>query len=223
MDKHRILFISEDITLAQVVRLVQLAKTLDKNIYEVHFACSEHKELIFKDADFKLWNLSNIGQEKMQEALDESRPIYTEEILEDYVKAELQLIDQVKPDLIVGDFRLSLSISAPLSDTPFASLINAYWSPFTNIAEYPIPDHPMVQILGENLANFFFNLARPVAFNQFAKPVNIVRKKYGLKPIGSLLETLTFGDFTLHPDTPGLVPTKNLPPKHHYLGPVLWS
>ncbi|MDQ3536198.1 MAG: glycosyl transferase family 1 [Bacteroidota bacterium] len=223
MDKQRILFVSEDITLAQVVRLVQLAKCLDRELYEVHFACSDFKKLIFQGTDFIHWKIDNIGKDKMQDALDESRPIYAEDILEDYVQDELNLIKKVKPDFIIGDFRLSLSISAPLSDIRFAVLINAYWSPYTNKEEYPIPDHNMVHLLGENLAQYFFNLARPVAFAQFARPVNSLRKKYGLRPIGSLLETLTFGDFTLHPDTPGLVPTQNPPQNHIYLGPVLWS
>lgn len=223
MEKQRILFISEDITLAQVVRLVQLAKSLDTQKYEVHFACSDFKELIFKNTSFTQWKINNIGKEKMQEALDESRPIYTEEILEKYIQEELKLIEKVKPDFIVGDFRLSLAVSAPLSDIPFAVLINAYWSPYTNKEAYPVPDHPMVQLLGENLSNYFFNLARPVAFAQFAKPINMLRKKYGLIPTGSLLETLTFGDYSLYPDTPALVPTTNPPANHVYLGPVLWS
>lgn len=217
------MFVSEDITLAQIVRLVQLAKSLSNDLYEVHFACSNFKDLIFKGTSFIQWYLPNIGQERVQKSLDESSSIYTEEILESYLKDDLILIEKVKPDLIIGDLRLSLTISAPLSDIPFAVLINAYWSPFTMLENFPIPDHPMVQILGESMANYFFNLARPVAFAQFAKPVNTLRKKYGLVSIGSLLQTLTFGDYTLYPDSQELVPTFNLPSNHRYLGPVIWS
>jgi UDP:flavonoid glycosyltransferase YjiC (YdhE family) len=223
MERKKILFVSEDITLAQVVRLVQLAKSLETSKYEIHFACSEFRKIVFSGTSFIQWNLNNIGPEKMQKALDESKPIYSEEILENYLQEELDLIKKINPDIIVGDFRLSLAISAPILNIPLIVLINAYWSPFVASEEIPIPDHPMVDFLGENLAQFFFNMARPAAFSLFAKPVNNLRKKYGLKTIGSLQETLTYGNYTLYPDTPGLIPTKSLPSHHIFLGPIIWS
>lgn len=223
MERKKILFVSEDITLAQVVRLVQLAKSLDTSKYDIHFACSDFREIVFSGTTFTQWKLDNIGQEQVQKALNESKPIYTEDILENYLQEELKLFSKVNPDLIIGDFRLSLSISAPVLKIPLIVLINAYWSPFAANDEIPIPDHPMVNLLGENLAQFFFNMARPAAFSLFARPVNNLRKKHGLKSLGTLQETLTYGDFTLYPDTPGLVPTNALPSNHVYLGPVIWS
>ncbi|CAN5227100.1 PGL/p-HBAD biosynthesis glycosyltransferase [soil metagenome] len=223
MERKKILFVSEDITLAQVVRLVQLAKSLDISKYEIHFACSDFRDFVFSGTSFIRWKLDNIEQEQVQKALDESKPIYSEEILEEYLQEELKLHEKVKPDIIVGDFRLSLAISAPLSNIPLIVLINAYWSPFTTSKEIPIPDHPMVNLLGENLAQFFFNMAKPAAFSLFAKPVNTIRKKNGLKSIGTLEETLTYGNFTLYPDIPHLIPTNSLPSSHLFLGPVIWS
>src|SRR5689334_8845456 len=40
-DRRRILFVTENVTLAQCVRLVTLACALDPERYEVHFACSD--------------------------------------------------------------------------------------------------------------------------------------------------------------------------------------
>ncbi len=48
----KILFVSEAVTLAQVVRLVELANSLDETKFEVHFAASEFSPLIFRDTSF---------------------------------------------------------------------------------------------------------------------------------------------------------------------------
>lgn len=102
-------------------------------------------------------------------------------------------------------------------------LINAYWSPHAVRDAFPVPDHPMVSLVGEKLAAKFFPRVMPKVFAAFAKPINTVRQRHGLPPIGSLREVLTHGDRTLFPDTPLLVPTAGSPPTHVYLGPVLWS
>jgi UDP:flavonoid glycosyltransferase YjiC (YdhE family) len=57
----------------------------------------------------------------------------------------------------------------------------------------------------------------------FARPLNRLRRRHGLSPLGGLRQVNTWGDYTLYADTPGLVPTRALPPHHRYLGPVLWS
>ena len=41
--------------------------------------------------------------------------------------------------------------------------------------------------------------------------MNVLRKRHGLSPVGSLPESLTHGDHTLFPDVPALVPTREPP------------
>ena len=43
---------------------------------------------------------------------------------------DLELIRRIEPDVVVGDFRLSLAVSAPMAGVPYIALANAYWSPF---------------------------------------------------------------------------------------------
>jgi len=81
----------------------------------------------------------------------------------------------------------------------------------------------MVRLVGETMAAKFFPMVMPKVFAAFAKPINTVRKRHGLAPIGSLLEVLTHADLTLFADTPFLVPTAGAPATHVYLGPVIWS
>jgi UDP:flavonoid glycosyltransferase YjiC (YdhE family) len=37
------------------------------------------------------------------------------------------------------------------------------------------------------------------------------------------MEVLTWGDVTLYPDPPSLVPVRDLPENHQFIGPILWS
>ena len=221
--RWRILFVAENVTLAQVVRLVALAKSLDPRRYEVHFACSDFDPLVFHGTSFHRWPIHTISRWFVDRAIESGRRIYDQRTLRRYVKDELELFRQVQPDLVVGDFRQSLAVSAPVAGIPYANLINAYWSPHAERDAFPLPDHPMVRLLGEDLAGRHFPRAMPWVFDHFARPVNDVRKEYGLPSLGSLPDVLTAADAVLFPDIPSLVPTRDPPSHHHYLGPVLWS
>lgn len=221
--RKRILFVAENATMAQVVRLVVLARALDPARYEIHFACAGFDPLLFAGTAFVQHDIYSLPRAVVERASAKGKPIYSTAVLERYVGQELALFAQVKPDAVVGDFRLSLSTSTALARIPFAMLINAYWSPHAVRDVFPVPDHPMVRLVGEKMAAKFFPRVMPKVFAAFAKPINTVRKRHGLAPIGSLLEVLTHGDRTLFPDTPTLVPTAGAPPTQVYLGPVLWS
>lgn len=220
---RRVLLIAESVTLAQVVRLATLAKGLDASRYDVHFACSEFDPLVFEGTAFKRWPIRSVDKEKALEKVGRGEWIYDEAVLESYVEDDLSVIDRVEPDVVIGDFRLSLAISAPLRRVPHMALINGYWSPYAVRDGFPVPDHPMVKLLGLKRATKYFPQALPVVFKHFSAPVNRLRQRHGLQPVGGLLEILTYGDFTLYPDTPELCPTKDLPDNHRYLGHVPWS
>jgi UDP:flavonoid glycosyltransferase YjiC (YdhE family) len=215
--------VAENATMAQVVRLSVLARGLDPTRHEVHFACAGFDPMVFEGASFSRHDIYSLPREIVEKASSEGKPIYEEAVLEKYVDQELALFAQVKPDVVVGDFRLSLSTSGALARIPVATLINAYWSPYAVRDAFPVPDHPMVRLVGETVAAKFFPQVMPKVFAAFAKPINSVRKRRGLPPVGSLLEVLTHGDRTLFPDTPNLVPTAHGPSHHVYLGPILWS
>lgn len=221
--KHRVLFVAENITLAQVVRLAVLARTLDRQRYEVHFASSHFDPLVFDGLAVERHTLDTLPKSQVERCLARGKRIYEKKTLLGYVRDDLDLIQRVRPHLIIGDFRLSLCISAPLSQVPHAALINAYFSPYRRDKHIPVPDHPIVELLGEDLTERYFPKAIPKVFAHFAEPVNAVRRHYGLPSIGSLEQVLSFGDYTLYPDVPELVPLQNAPGRHSFIGPVLWS
>ena len=219
----RILFVVENTTLSQVVRLLVLARSLDQQQYEVHFASSAFDSEIFSRTAFQQWQLFTMDKKAFLSSAQKGKSFYTEKLLRQYVDADIQLIQAVKPDIIIGDARFSLAVSAPVCNVPYAALINAYWSPFAVRDSFPMPDHPLVRLLGEKLAARYFPQALPAIFDRFAQPLNRARQQFGLPPVGSLLEMLTWGNYTLYPDPVELVPLQDKPDTHIFLGPILWS
>jgi UDP:flavonoid glycosyltransferase YjiC (YdhE family) len=222
-NKPVILLVAEAVTLAHFARVVSLAKSLDPDRYEIVVASDPRYFNLEESLGCAFHPIRSIPSAEFAQALARGNPLYRVETLCRYVEDDLALLDRVKPDLVVGDFRLSLAVSAPLRHIPYAAVVNAYWSPYADIA-YPVPDLPMTRILGVALAQKLFDLVRPIAFSLHARPLNQVRRQYGLTSLGRDLRTVySWGDYTLYADVPELVPTRTLPLNHRYLGPPCWS
>ena len=219
----RVLFVAEALTLAQVVRLAALAGQLDRERYEVHFACGPIDSVALAGSGLESLPLFTVDRQRALKRIDRGERIYETAVLERYVDEELLLFDRVKPDIVIGDFRLSLAVSARLHGIPFATLINAYMSPYAVRERFPVPDHPIVSMLGHERAARYWPRALPLAFAHFVAPLDEIRRRRGLAPSGGLLEALVDADFTLYPDVPELCPTRALPATHLYLGSIPWS
>lgn len=222
----RILFVAEAVSLAQVVRLVTLARALDARRYQVHFASALFDELVFGVSDvahFVRHRIASLPAAVVDRRVARGLRPYGRRTLARYLREELALFERIRPDLVVGDLRLSLAVSAPLAQVPHACIINAYWSPYAERDGFPLPDHPIVRLLGVERAAHHFPAALPFVFRHFARPVNALRRAHGLPEIGGLLEVLTHGDHTLYADVPALAPTRGLPVTQRYLGYVPWS
>ena len=221
--KRRVLFIAEAVTLAHVARPLAMARMLDPARHEVIFACDARYNSLLETSQFKLLPLYSISSEQFLKSLASGSRLYSKATLDAYVKADLELIQACQPDIIVGDFRLSLSVSARLACKPYITISNAYWSPYAR-PHFTVPELPMLKFTGVKLGQRLFDLVRPVAFRYHALPLNQLRKQYGLPPLGlDLRRVYTDADYTLYADIPQLVPTYDLPDTHHFVGPTLWS
>lgn len=221
--KPRVLLVAESVTLAHFARIVSLAKALDTELFEVVMATDPRYLELESELPFPVHPIWSIPGAEFANSLARGKPLYDAKTLERYVEDDLALLDRVKPDLVVGDFRLSLAVSAPLRQVPYAAVVNAYWSPYAETV-YPVPDLPVLRSLGIPLAQRLFNMARPLAFALHARPLNQVRRRHGLPSLGhDLRKVYSWGDYTLYPDAPELFPSRGLPENHHYLGPVTWS
>lgn len=218
-----VLFVAEAVTLAHYGRIATLSRSLAPDNYHVMVASDPRYKALDKIAEAEFHPIWSIPSSQFARALEQGSPLYDAKTLARYVENDLALIDTVKPDLIVGDFRLSLAVSAPLRRIPYASVVNAYWSPYADTA-YPIPDLPFTRYTGLSVGQRLFDFVRPFAFALHARSLNQVRRHYGLPSLGSDLRNIyTWGDYTLYADIEELVPSRQLPDNHRYLGPILWS
>ncbi|MNM37646.1 biosynthesis glycosyltransferase [compost metagenome] len=223
MARTSILFMAEAVTLAHVGRPLSLALGLPGDQYDIHFACADGYDFCFKQTAFHRWRIDSLSTQQFLQALASGKPLYTESTLQAYVEDDLRLLEAVKPDLVIGDFRLSLSVSARLRQIPYITVSNAYWSPYVR-QHYTVPRLPLTGVLPIWLANPLFRLIRPLAFATHAVPLNRVRRRHGLPSLGSdLRRTYTDADRTLYADIPQLFPPHAMPPTHDYLGAVIWA
>jgi UDP:flavonoid glycosyltransferase YjiC (YdhE family) len=200
-----------------------LAKSLDAALFEVHFACNSDNWPLLKNLKARLWPITSIPGERFIQSLAAGSPIYDAKTLKAYVDEDLGLLKTIQPDLVIGDFRLSLAISCPLYGVPYATVTNAYWSPFSILKHYPLPEIPITRFFGVPLATKIFHLIQPLVFAHHARPVNKARRIFGLPQLGNLMHVYTHASYVLYADIPGLFPTEALPANHHFLGPIFWS
>lgn len=221
--RTRILFLAEAVTLAHVGRPVALATALDAEHYDIHFAhCPRYRPLL-GELSFTEHHIESISPQQFMAALAAGKPLYDLTTLMKYVKADLKLIADIKPDIVIGDFRLSLAVSAELAAIPYVTISNACWSPYTK-QRYPVPELPLTRALGPTAGQWLFSLGRPLAFALHCLPMHRLRRRFGLKSLGfSLQEVYTHANYTLYADLPGQYSTSHLPPNHHFIGPVIWS
>lgn len=218
----RILFLGEGVTLAHVTRPLVLANALDRQCFEIIFASGEKYKAFIEGSGYRFYIIPTISPETFLLRLSKGKPLYTTHDLEEYVKAETKLLSEISPDLIVGDFRLSLGISADLAKIPYIALSNAHWSPYSTL-QFPVPDLSIVKILGVGIAKWILPIVLPVVFKHHSRPFNRLRRSFGLTPVGGLKHVYTHGTWTLYTDIPSIAPTEHLPDNHKYIGPIIWS
>jgi UDP:flavonoid glycosyltransferase YjiC (YdhE family) len=221
--RARVLFVAEAVTLAHVARPIALARGLDPDQFDAVLAVDPRDQAIWGSLTIPVRPIHSIPSEQFRNALAHGRPLYDVAVLRAYVQDELEVIREMAPDVVVGDFRLSLAVSTRVTNTSYMAITNAYWSPYGR-HRFPVPELPMAERLGIPIAQRLFHLARPFAFAYHTLPLNRVRKEYGLPSLGfDLRRVYTEADHTLYADVPEMAPTFGRPDNHHYLGPILWS
>lgn len=222
--RKRVLFIAEAVTLAHVARPVVLASHLPADRFETILAADPRYESLYAGNPLPRVAIQSIPSARFTQALARGTPIYDSQTLLAYVQDDLKLLAELKPDVVVGDMRLTLAVSARLAGVPYIALSNAYWSPCARLT-YPLPDLPLTKLTGRWLGQRLFNLARPLAFALHTLPMRRVYQRHGFSTQSlSLQKVYTEADLTLYADLPGLTPMVDpLPAGHQFLGPVLWE
>ena len=220
---RRVLFIAEAVTLAHVARSLVLARGLAARSHAPTIAVDPRYAAICPTSPLPTESVRTIPTSRFLDALARGTPLYDRATLEGYVADDLTLLERHRPDVVVGDFRLSLSVSARRLGIPYVNLSNAYWSPCAR-PRWHVPDLPWARLLPAALGDAVFRMARPIAFRLHAAPMEAVRRRHGMPSLGyDLCRVYTDGDATVYADAPELVPLHDPPSSHRHLGFVRWE
>ncbi|MBW8894186.1 MAG: glycosyl transferase family 1, partial [Burkholderiales bacterium] len=195
----RIALFAEAVTLAHVARPIALARAIAPAGHQLLLACDPRYAAFAADGPWQREDIRSIPSAQFNEALAKGTPVYDFATLKSYVDEDLRLIEAFKPDLIVGDFRLSLSVSARLASVPYMAITNSYWTPQYE-GGYALPVIPLSRALPLPLAAALFHIFRPLAFIPHCRPMNRLRKHYKLPSLGNNLRRVyTDADHLLLP------------------------
>ena len=223
MAKAKILFFAEGATLAHVARPFVLASGLDPQRFDVVFARPAAFGWLTDGAPFKVVPLECQATSVFSRRLEHGFPLYDIDTLSRYVEADLALIDTERPDVVVGDFRLSLSVSARSRGVPYATICDAYWSPERPL-QTPMPVLALTRFAPLSIANAIFRRISPLALKMHARPMEVLRARHGLPPLGhDLRRSYTDADLRLFANFSELFPEVVESATARFIGPIAWS
>ncbi|MEK8053311.1 nucleotide disphospho-sugar-binding domain-containing protein [Ideonella sp. DXS22W] len=218
----KLLMFAEGVTLAHVARPVALARLLDPTRYEIVLACTPRYANFATDPRWRRVDLDSVAPVDFNDRLARGAPVYSYETLARYAEEDAALIAAERPDAVVGDFRLTLSVSARRAGVPYLAIANAYWTPLAP-PRYPMPVLPLSRALPLPLARTLFAVGRPIAFFQHCGPMNRLRRAYGMPGFGNdLRRAYSDSDHLLLPDVPALFPEVQPDGQASWVGSLAW-
>jgi UDP:flavonoid glycosyltransferase YjiC (YdhE family) len=225
MTRKKVLFFSHAVTMAHFARPLKWIEGLDREEYDIYLASHPKFRKLCPSQGVTYLDVDCIDDKQFLETVQSAAPIYDAVTFEKHIADDLRVMDQVKPDVVIGDFRHSLSVSCRLRKIKYLNLTNAYWNPGIQM-KYPLPEAPVVRVFGEKLAQILMGVFIPFALKfNFFKMAFMLRKSFRRAGLSfrDYRQVITDGDLTLYCDTPGLVPLKKLQSHEKFVGPLVWS
>jgi UDP:flavonoid glycosyltransferase YjiC (YdhE family) len=220
--KH-LLVIGDSMSLAHTARAMIVARRLESQGHRITFATGPAYLSLARREGFDPHEIYAVAPERAIEAIRKGSHIFDKQTLARYVESDLALIERVKPDLIVADFRLTLNISAELAKVPYWNILNGYMTRFYAAPQKPPQTFPAVRMLGHHVSSFFFPVIKGLTLRYYAWNFNRYRKRVGLKPAGNIFQVMESPYRNFIADLPEFIPCANLPPHFQYIGPLIWE
>ncbi|MBL7689222.1 MAG: hypothetical protein JNJ49_14395 [Bdellovibrionaceae bacterium] len=219
-----ILFMAESATLAHVVRLLTLADSLELPRSSIHFATASHYRNWIEARGMSFVPLQCQDTGAFQQKLDQGRSVIDKHLLSAQVKEDIEILNSIRPQIVVGDFRLSLAISARSLHIPYLGIANSYWTRLTP-GKMPLPELSFLKPIGRSISELLFKASRelivPHILQRHADDFNIVRAQYGMTPYRSIIDAYTDADWIGFADASEVVtPSSQFGSRYTMLGPL---
>lgn len=220
----KILIFSESITLAHFLRPLIIAKKLKALGHDVLFVATNEEKMPVRELAGvnHLFIPSAITPEIFNKAIEYGKHPFTEEILSNYHLEELKLIKSFKPDLLMGDMRVSLHVTSQVTGITFINISNSYWDNEAIVpARFPMLKDSLLR--DSMVTRMFYSLLKPMVLKKLAKPFNTYARKLNVSPYGNYNEVLTKGTYVLYCDFAGLLKFKRSSIDKKIIGPLIYE
>lgn len=220
----KILFMVESVTMAHPTRSFELATSLVQAGHDVVFAATESPLFLKSQNHGMTWVdlQEGITSKVFLKSLENASLPYTVKGLDQAMREDLQVIHQVQPDLIVGDMRLSLQVSARLSKVKWINLSNLVWNPESDLG-YLMPEMPATRIFGSSIQHLIPRMVLEKIIDANVRVFNQFRSQYGMTELQNLKQAYCDGDRNFYLDLPASCINMKISEKHKIIGPVLYS
>lgn len=217
----------EGISLAHVTRPLLVSRLLEQRGHDVRFFTSTKYQEWASTRGMPATSVWTPDPKQVYGRLRKLKPMLTSNEVEQMVSADLSIIDQDQPDVVIGDCRNSLRISCALRGIPYVAITNANCTPWYSGP----PAIPPRAVLSERIANWgmshlptpWIEAMHQSACKRFAKPFAAVAKQYGTTVNCDDFRTVFTSDqLTLLADDERFNPTSNRPDHVSYIGPLDW-
>lgn len=223
MAPRRIALFADGGFLAHTTRVLEVGRALRTRFgHEVLFCCDGPYARLLTQAGFPVRPVYSVDREETLRLARRAGACdlrWWRQVAEDSVRSDLEAIDELKPDLVVGDLRMSLTTSARARGVPLVSLTNGAWT--SRFAEpISVPDgHLSEKILGKKLSAALFPVLKRLLIWYWARGFDGVRQRLGLPKLDTMYDLIE-GDLTLLADLPEYFPIVPSPPTFRYIGPI---
>ena len=223
MAPRRIALFADGGFLAHTTRVLEVGRALRTRFgHEVLFCCDGPYARLLTQAGFPVRPVYSVDREETLRLARRAGACdlrWWRQVAEDSVRSDLEAIDDLKPDLVVGDLRMSLTTSARARGVPLVSLTNGAWT--SRFAEpISVPDgHLSEKILGKKLSAALFPVLKRLLIWYWARGFDGVRQRLGLPKLDTMYDLIE-GDLTLLADLPEYFPIVPSPPTFRYVGPI---
>ena len=223
----KVLVFSQGVNLTHFFRPLILIKQLLLQDNKVTFLLYEkHHRFIPRGISEKttIDFLKTVNPKRFQQNIYDKIPVFSLKKLQKMIDEDLAMIDQHRPDVIIGDLRFSLAVSARLKSIPYITITSAHWSDKRLIKKIEIVDSSMGRVVESKLFQGSFSLFHKQLLALHTIPLNLLKKKYNLKGYinYSYFDINCEGDFTLYADHPEYSPLEEMKDCEYYIGPMEW-
>jgi len=218
-----VLLATEGTILAHVGRALAIARVLEQAGLNVRFAASGPHAWRLERKGRPVEPLRTRPRHELLSRLKRGGSAFDYATLRTYAADEIRLLEKLRPDVVIGDFRPSLAISAEVTHVPYVCVTNAVWTPYYRFTPDPPASWWPTRIFGKGLLRRLAPLLRRPVFRHYAAPFNRLRRDFALAPKDDIRDCMCSDRCTLIADVPELFPCDGLPSGYRYIGPVLWE